>query len=85
AMGYTNGYLTSVVLHQSVLLALIGYIPSIFISWGLYHLVTYYSGMPMAMSLGIASIVLGLAVVMCVVSGLAALRKLFQADPADLF
>lgn len=85
AMGYTNGYLTSVVLHQSVLLALIGYVPSILISWGLYHLVSHYSGMPMAMSFTIALIVLGLAVVMCVVSGLAALRKLFQADPADLF
>jgi hypothetical protein len=29
--------------------------------------------------------VLVLAVVMCVLSGMAALRKLFQADPADLF
>jgi hypothetical protein len=29
--------------------------------------------------------VLVLAVVMCVISGMAALRKLYQADPADLF
>ncbi|QDS98055.1 FtsX-like permease family protein [Adhaeretor mobilis] len=85
AMGYTNGYLTSVVLQQSVLLALVGYVPSILISWALYYIVSSASGMPMAMTWQIASIVLGLAILMCVLSGLAALRKLFQADPADLF
>ena len=31
------------------------------------------------------SLVLVLSLLMCVLSGLAALRKLFQADPADLF
>lgn len=85
AMGYSNRYLTSVVLQQSVLLALVGYIPSFVASWGLYLLVGAKSGLPMAMTWQIASIVLFLAVLMCVLSGLAALRKLFQADPADLF
>jgi putative ABC transport system permease protein len=43
------------------------------------------SGMPMVMTWQIAAIVFVLAIVMCVVSGLFALRKLFAADPADLF
>ncbi|QEG35247.1 FtsX-like permease family protein [Bythopirellula goksoeyrii] len=85
AMGYGAKYLTKVVLMQAVLLAVVGYIPSLIISWGLYRLVEHLSGMPMNMTPGIAALVLVLAIVMCVLSGLAALRKLYQADPADLF
>jgi len=85
AMGYSNKYLTSIVLQQSVLLALVGYVPSAIVSFGLYRLVEKASGMPMAMSGNILVTVLLLAVGMCVLSGTAALRKLYQADPADLF
>lgn len=85
AMGYSNRYLTSVVLQQSVLLALVGYIPSLAISSGLYWFVEKQSGMPMYMTLQIVFTVLLLAIAICVVSGMAALRKLYQADPADLF
>jgi putative ABC transport system permease protein len=85
AMGYPNSYLARVVLQQSVLLALVGYVPSIIISWVLYMFVGAQSGLPMVMTWQIAATVLALAVIMCVLSGMAALRKLFQADPADLF
>jgi putative ABC transport system permease protein len=85
AMGYPNRYLATVVLQQSVLLALVGYVPSLLISWGLYGLVSAQSGLPMVMTWETMATVLVLAVLMCVLSGMAALRKLFQADPADLF
>ena len=85
AMGYSNFYLTSVVLGQSVLLAWVGFIPSAFASWLLYMAVRSASGMPMEMTWKIMLTVLLLSVVMCMLSGMAALRKLFQADPADLF
>lgn len=85
AMGYGSRYLTKVVLLQAVLLALVGYIPSLVISYGLYHLLEALSGMPMIMTPGIMILVLVLAILMCVISGMAALRKLYQADPADLF
>lgn len=85
AMGYGSMYLTRVVLTQSVLLALVGYLPSLVISFGLYRLIEALSGMPLVMTPGIMISVLLLAIVMCVVSGLAALRKLYAADPADLF
>ena len=85
AMGYGNKYLTIVVLQQSVLLAVVGYLPSVVISWFLYRLVEYKSGMPMYLTGEILFIVLLLTIGMCVVSGMAALRKLYQADPADLF
>lgn len=85
AMGYSNRYLTTVVLQQSVLLALVGYIPSLAIAHFLYWLVDSLSGMPMFMTPQIMFTVLLLAIAICVLSGMAALRKLYQADPADLF
>jgi len=85
AMGYSNRYLTIVVLQQSVLLALVGYVPSLAISRALYWFVEGQSGMPMYMTPQIMFSVLLLAIAICVVSGMAALRKLYQADPADLF
>lgn len=85
AMGYPNRYLATVVLQQSVLLALVGYFPSLLISWALYKFVGGQSGLPMVMTWQIMATVLVLTVMMCVLSGMAALRKLFQADPADLF
>jgi putative ABC transport system permease protein len=85
AMGYGSRYLAGVVLQQSVLLAVVGYVPSIAISWLLYLFIGARSGMPMVMTWQIASVVLVLAVVMCTLAGMIALRKLFAADPADLF
>jgi len=85
AMGYSNRYLAGVVIQQSVLLAIVGFAPSLMISWALYGWVGARSGLPMIMTWQIAVTVLVLAVVMCTISGMAALRKLFQADPAELF
>ncbi len=85
AMGHSNKFLARVVLQQSVLLAIVGYLPSLAISWVLYRIVEAESGMPMYMTKEIMALVFVLAVVICVLSGLGALRKLFQADPADLF
>ena len=85
ARGYANRYLASVVLQHSVLLAVIGYVPSLLISWALYIYIGNSAGLPMEMTASTGLFVLALSVVMCVLSGLAALRKLFQADPAELF
>ncbi len=85
AIGYSNKYLTNVILQQSVMLALVGYVPSLVISWVLYRLVENASGMPMFLTTEIMFTVLLLAIGMCVISGIGALRKLFQADPVDLF
>jgi putative ABC transport system permease protein len=85
AMGYPNRYLAQVVIQQSVLLALTGYVPSLLISWALYAFVGARSGLPMILTWQIMLTVLVLAVVMCTLSGVLAMRKLFQADPAELF
>lgn len=85
AMGYSNRYLCTVILQQSVLLAIVGYAPALLLCWQLYALVGGYAGIPMVMTPGIMLGVLGLSVGMCVASGVFALQKLFKADPAELF
>lgn len=85
AMGYSNAYLCTVILQQSVLLALVGFLPALLLCWQLYALVGGYAGIPMVMTPGIILGVLGLSVGMCVASGVFALQKLFKADPAELF
>jgi putative ABC transport system permease protein len=85
AMGYGSWYLAGVVLQQAVYLALIGYLPALLIAWGLYALTREKARLPIAMDPLTVLFVLALTVVMCSVSGVLALRKVRQADPADLF
>ncbi len=85
AMGYTNNYLTGVVLQESLILSLLGFIPALLTALVLYWLATAGSGLPIEMTFGRAGLVFVLTVVMCFVSGLLAMRKLKQADPADIF
>ena len=85
AMGYTDSYLLSVLFQESLLLAVLGYIPSIALAFGLYQLAFAATMLPIAMTSRRAITVLILTIVMCSVSGAIAMRKLRTADPADIF
>lgn len=85
AMGYTNWYLFAVVFQEATILAVLGYIPGLLISLGLYHLTESATLLPMRMGVNLALMVLALTVGMCGVSGAIALRKVRSADPADVF
>lgn len=85
AMGYTNNYLTRVVLEESIILSFLGFLPGLLVAFGLYALASSGSGLPIEMTFGRAVLVFLLTVLMCFVSGLLAMRKLKAADPADIF
>jgi putative ABC transport system permease protein len=85
AIGNTNRYMAQVVLQQSLFLAVLGYVPSLLISLGLYALTAAQAHIPMDMTWPRVLGVFALAVTMCSVSGLLALRKVWAADPAELF
>ncbi len=85
AIGYSGNYLAAVVLQQAVVLAVLGFIPGWIVATGLYMLTRATARIPIDMTLGRVLFVLVLSIVMCVVSGLGALRKVRTADPADLF
>jgi putative ABC transport system permease protein len=85
AIGYRNGYLFRVILWQAGLLALVGFVPGLLASLGIYELTRQAARIPIGMTTNRAVFVLLLTMGMCLFSGLLALRKLRAADPADLF
>ena len=85
AMGYRNLYLLGVVFEEAIILALIGFVPSIAIASGLYRLTAMGTALPLVMPVSRAILVLMLTIIMCTVSGAIATRKLQSADPADIF
>ncbi len=85
AMGYRNWYLLTVVFQEALILALLGYIPGYGISVILYTMTKSATSLPVIMSVSKAVTVLILTIVMCVGSGAVAIRKLSEADPADIF
>ncbi|MBD1854930.1 MULTISPECIES: ABC transporter permease DevC [Leptolyngbya] len=85
AMGYKNRYLLSVVFQEAIILSVMGYIPGYVLCIGLYHLTRNATSLPLAMTLSRGIFVLCLTILMCVISGTIAVRKVQQADPADIF
>jgi putative ABC transport system permease protein len=85
AMGYSTGYFWIFILSQSIYLACLGFLPGLLVSFSLYELLARSSGLIMRMTLGRMALVWLLTVLMCIVSGALAIRKLFRSDPASLF
>jgi len=85
AMGYSNGYLSRVVLGAAVILAIIGFIPGFLLSTALYDYVAGATFLPLAMYTERAVTVFLLIFAMCFAAGLLAMRKLRDANPADMF
>ena len=85
AIGYTNRYLSWVVVQESLILAAAGFVPGIAVTYGTYLLLTDLTGLPLVLTPGRFGLILGLTVVMCVTSGLLAVRKIKKVDPADVF
>ena len=85
AMGYTSAFVVSIVIQQSAILALLGFIPGIILSLLLYNALAEATGLAIAMTLQNAVLVLMLTFLMCVGSGIMATKKLIKLDPADIF
>lgn len=85
AIGYSNGYLARVVLSAALLLAVLGFVPGAVVSAVLYDVVGSATFLPLGMSWSRAVLVFGLIFGMCAAAGLLAMRKLRDAQPADMF
>lgn len=85
AMGYSDGYLIRVIIQEALVLAALGFLPGFLLSTGLYSLFKSATLLPIGMKLSRATTVLVLTIIMCVGAGVLAMRKLQQADPADIF
>ena len=85
AMGYKDRDLSVVVLQESLILAVMGFIPGYLASFGVYYLMTNFTELSVTMNTGIALRVFTLNILMCIISGAIAIKKLRTADPADIF
>lgn len=85
AIGYSDGYLQRVVLQEAIILSLLGFLPGSILAGALYALAKAATRLPLAMTFNRGLLIFALTLVMCSLSGLLAVRKLRQADPADVF
>jgi putative ABC transport system permease protein len=85
AMGYRHRYLLSMVVQQSIFIALIGYIPGFLFASILYEISRQVTLLPVMMNVQRAILVLVLTIIMSLISGFIAINKLKSADPADIF
>jgi putative ABC transport system permease protein len=85
AIGYTNGYLTLIVLQEALYLGVLGFLPGVFCSLAIYAVLESVSGILMRLTPGRIAVVFVLTLVMCSVSGMIALRKVINSDPAEVF
>jgi putative ABC transport system permease protein len=85
AMGYGDGYLFGIVFKESLLLSVLGYIPGLIISQGLYAVTAQNTGLPIAMTAQRSVVVFIFTVIMCCFSGALAMRRIRSADPAEIF
>jgi putative ABC transport system permease protein len=85
AMGYSNTWLFCRVLEQAVYLSLLGYAAGVVVSLLAFRLVHAATGLPMLFRPATAAMVLLLTVLMCILSGAFAARRLVAADPAQLY
>lgn len=85
AMGYKQGYFVRLVFATAFYLAVLGFIPGLVLSVSLYHLAESQMFMPMPMTFGKALNVFFFILSMCFIAGLLAIRKLKDANPADMF
>lgn len=85
AIGFGNGFLLRIIISEGVILSLIGFGPGL----GAAHVLTRLTGnviqLPVEITADRVVVALALTVAMCVIAAAAAVRKLTQADPADVF
>lgn len=85
AMGFRDRYLLIVVFQESLILAVLAFVPGIAIALGIYKITNIATQLPMAMDLGRIAFVFILTAIMSSSSAAIAVRKLQTADPADIF
>ena len=85
AMGYRMKSLFFVVAREGFLLALFGYLPAYFSGQILYSIVRNSTKLPIVMDANKTILIFVLILVMCMGSAGIAMRKLVDADPAEIF
>ncbi len=85
AIGYNNAYLFGVVIQEAIILSVLGFIPGLLISALFYNLGAGVTGLLFKMTLERIANIYILTLIMCLISGAVAVRKVQHTDPAEVF
>jgi putative ABC transport system permease protein len=85
AMGFSNLYLSHVVIGEAFILGCLGFLPGAAASVLLYRVAGDAAYLKLTLTSARCGAVFVMIVAMCAASALLALRKLRQADPAEIF
>ncbi len=85
AIGFGDGFFVWIVVQESLILSVLGFIPGTALAALLYKLTRDIANMPTYLNFSNLGIVFLLSLGMCVFAGILATRKLRNANPADIF
>lgn len=85
AMGFSDMFLRGVILEQALFLSLGGFLGGLLLAWAGYAYIAARTALAVELSVWSIVFIFLLATVMCVVAGFLALRRVTQADPAELY
>jgi len=85
AIGYKNSYLLRVILEEAVLLSLLGFLPGLMISSILFNLTGGATGLIFNLTLSRTLQMYFSTLTMAIISGMIAVLRVQQADPAEVF
>ncbi len=85
SIGFTDGFFVKLVLQESLILSILGFVPGTGLAALLYWLTQTLGHMPTKLYAINVLGVFGLSLMMCLLAGGLATRKLRQANPADIF
>jgi putative ABC transport system permease protein len=85
ALGYPDRFLFQIVLQESLILSMLGFIPGLVFSQAVYSIAHWATLLPLQIDPTRVAVVYVLTVGMCIFSGLLATRRLRSADPAEIF
>lgn len=85
AMGHPPRFISGIVLHEALLMALAGFLPGLLAGAGLYLLIEHFTQIRMFLTPGRVLLIFALTSGMCLLAGHLALKKVHSTDPADLF
>jgi putative ABC transport system permease protein len=85
AMGFTDRFLRKIVVQEAFWLSLIGFLPGLAFSFGLYFIIERHTGILMQITAGRSILILAFTMAMCICGGIIAVKRVTDADPADLY
>jgi len=85
AVGFSKPFLMAVVMKEALLLSVVGFLPGLAAGQLLYSVVEHLTQILMFLTPARILVIFVLTIGMCAVAGMLAVKKVLQADPAELF